>query len=106
MYFGQLIIVAACLLGSACYGGIALLALCISIAAVPRRVARAVAAMAGLMTVAGLILAALSTLVPASSAGDDIADILLVVWLALFLAGLGLIIWSGVRAHHPAAKPP
>ena len=105
MHFGQFILCALSLLGAACYGVIALIAMCVSLAARVRETARAVASMAGLMTLGALLPAVLATLVPVSAEGDTIAGVLILVWLAVFVCGLGVLVWVGVRTRQAPVRP-
>ncbi len=101
LHVGALVLAAAVLLGAGWYGLAALVALGISLAGGLRRQARRAAGTAGLLALVSLLLAAFALAVPSNGAGDDAADVLLFVWLGLFLAGNGLIVWSAVRGAAP-----
>ena len=88
---------AAVLLGSAVYALVAVVALLTGLVgrqpAGPYAVAKAAAA----LCVGSLVLAALALVVPHDREGDAAADILIWLWLAAFVAGLVLLVFTRTR---------
>ena len=108
LHLGGLVLAAALLLAATIYGVVAIGALLVAWGWSAGAAVR-IAGRAGLLSLAGLLLAVLSLALPSSGAGDAAAGILFWVALAAFVAGLVLIALAGAPASASSAatrEPP